>query len=86
MEVKGYCVLFNLVDGLVVKVSASRARVCVYVCVCVCVGGGGGVRGSFHGQLIPVAYTLTVWWPLCQRPDVTGSVLGLVGPMFSFVT
>ena len=35
----------------------------------------------FPGRVIPVTSELALWWLPCQAPGITGSALGLVGPV-----
>ena len=37
--------------------------------------------GFFRGRVIPVTSKLALQWLPCQAPGVTGSALGLVGPV-----
>ena len=64
----------NRFVGLVVKANASRAE-----------GPRFDSRffatGFFRGPVIPMTSKLARQWLPCQAPGVTGSVLGLVGPV-----
>ena len=39
---------------------------------------------DFSRSVIPVTYKLVLRWLLSQAPGVTGSVLGLVGPVSAY--
>ena len=60
-------------DGLVVKASASRAED---------PGFESRLRRDFFRDRVrPVTQKLALQWLPCQAPGVTGSALGLVGPV-----
>ena len=62
----------NRLDGLVVKASALRAEI---------PGFESCLRQDFSGPSHTVTQKLALQWLPCQAPGITGSALGLVGPV-----
>ena len=61
---------FDLLFGLVVKATASRPE-----------DDGFESRLRRDFSVIPVTSKLALQWLPCRAPGITGSVLGLVGPV-----
>ena len=58
--------------GLVVRIRLESGRSLVQILL---------APGFFRGRVIPVTSKLALQWLPCQAPGVTGSALGLVGPV-----
>ena len=64
---------WNRLVGLVVKASATSAEE-QYRC-------SNPTKGFFPGRVVPLTSKLALQWLPCQALGVTGSALGLIGPV-----